>query len=206
MFFRKLFFAIVILLFTPSLKAQKIPTLIPYRQGKLWGMADTTGKIIVAPQYDYVEFNSIKKKSKYTLPEGYYYVVIDSLIGVISNKEIIPPLHGIIECFDGVIFAAAPKKNSNPVFYTMQGKRIIKDSCTIEQAIWSYENPQTGKPMYDMALGFSLLIFYAFAMQCMSTLATTYRETKSWKYPLIQFGYMTALAYLSAFLVYQALS
>ena len=146
MFFRKLFFAIVILLFTPSLKAQKIPTLIPYRQGKLWGMADTTGKIIVAPQYDYVEFNSIKKKSKYTLPEGYYYVVIDSLIGVISNKEIIPPLHGIIECFDGVIFAAAPKKNSNPVFYTMQGKRIIKDSCTIEQAIWSYENPQTGKP------------------------------------------------------------
>ena len=48
--------------------------------------------------------------------------------------------------------------------------------------------------------------FYAFAMQCMSTLATTYRETKSWKYPAIQFLYMTTLAYLSAFIVYQLLA
>jgi ferrous iron transport protein B len=60
--------------------------------------------------------------------------------------------------------------------------------------------------LYDAALGFSLLIFYAFAMQCMSTLATTYRETKSWKYPAIQFLYMTTLAYLSAFIVYQLLA
>ena len=110
MFFRKLFLALVILLFILPLKAQKHQQLIPYRQGKLWGMADTTGKIIVAPKYDYVEFNSLKKKSKFTLPEGYYYVVKDSLIGIISNKEIIPPVHGIIECFDGVLFGAAPKK------------------------------------------------------------------------------------------------
>jgi hypothetical protein len=146
MFFRKLFFAGLILLFILPLKAQKHQIQIPYRLGKLWGMADSTGKIIVTPKYDYVEFNSLKKKSKFTLPEGYYYVVKDSLIGIISNKEIIPPVHGIIECFDGVLFGAAPKKNSNPVFYSMQGKRIIKDSCTIEQAIWSYENPKTGKP------------------------------------------------------------
>ena len=86
------------------------------------------------------------------------------------------------------------------------GGEIDNENATIKNRMRAEINPQTGKPMYDMALGFSLLIFYAFAMQCMSTLATTYRETKSWKYPLIQFGYMTALAYLSAFLVYQALS
>ena len=146
MLFRKLFFVGLILLSIYPLKAQKHQQLIPYRQGKLWGMSDTTGKIIVAPKYDYVEFNSVKNKSKFKLPEGFYYVVKDSLIGIISNKEIIPPVHGIIECFDGVIFAAAPQKNSSPVFYTIQGKRIIKDSCTIEQAIWSYENHKTGKP------------------------------------------------------------
>jgi ferrous iron transport protein B len=86
------------------------------------------------------------------------------------------------------------------------GGEIDNENATIKNRMRAEVNPQTGKPMYDMALGFSLLIFYAFAMQCMSTLATTYRETKSWKYPLIQFGYMTALAYISAFLVYQALS
>lgn len=86
------------------------------------------------------------------------------------------------------------------------GGEIDNENATIKNRMRAEVNPQTGKPMYDLALGFSLLIFYAFAMQCMSTLATTYRETKSWKYPLIQFGYMTALAYLSAFLVYQTLS
>ena len=48
-------------------------------------------------------------------------------------------------------------------------------------------------------------LFYAFAMQCMSTLAITYRETKSWKYPAIQLFYMTGLAYISALIVYQVL-
>jgi ferrous iron transport protein B len=42
-------------------------------------------------------------------------------------------------------------------------------------------------------------------MQCMSTLAVVYRETKSWKWPAIQFAYMTGLAYFSAFVVYQLL-
>jgi hypothetical protein len=83
---------------------------------------------------------------------------------------------------------------------------VEDENATIKNRMRAEINPATGKPLYDMALGFSLLIFYAFAMQCMSTLATTYRETKSWKYPLIQFSYMTALAYLSAFAVYQLLS
>jgi ferrous iron transport protein B len=51
-----------------------------------------------------------------------------------------------------------------------------------------------------------LLVFYTLAMQCASTLAIVKRETKSWKWPMIQLAYMTGLAYLSAFLVYQALS
>jgi ferrous iron transport protein B len=52
----------------------------------------------------------------------------------------------------------------------------------------------------------SLLVFYTFAMQCMSTLAIVKRETKGWKWPLIQLAYMTGLAYLSAFIVFQTMS
>lgn len=64
----------------------------------------------------------------------------------------------------------------------------------------------TNEPVYTLATGMSLMIFYAFAMQCMSTLAIVLRETKNWKYPFIQLVYMTALAYVAAFITYQLLS
>lgn len=60
-----------------------------------------------------------------------------------------------------------------------------------------------GSPVYTLATGLSLLVFYVFAMQCMSTMVIVRRETGSWKYPLIQFVYMFAIAYLSAFIIFQ---
>ncbi|MVT44322.1 ferrous iron transport protein B [Chitinophaga oryziterrae] len=60
-----------------------------------------------------------------------------------------------------------------------------------------------GRPVYTLASGLSLMLFYAFAMQCMSTLAIVKRETKSWKYPVIQFLYMTTLAYGFSLLAFQ---
>ncbi len=79
------------------------------------------------------------------------------------------------------------------------------DTPTIKQRLKSEVDPETGMPRYTLASGLSLLLFYTFAMQCMSTLAVVKRETKGWKWPLIQFGYMTTLAYLSALAVYQLL-
>jgi ferrous iron transport protein B len=80
------------------------------------------------------------------------------------------------------------------------------DDATIKTRLRQEINPETGGPRFTPAVGFSLLIFYTFAMQCMSTLAVVYRETKGWKWPAIQLSYMTALAYLSALLVYQIMS
>jgi ferrous iron transport protein B len=62
-----------------------------------------------------------------------------------------------------------------------------------------------GSPLYTLATGISLMIFYLFAMQCMSTLAVVRRETRSWKWPLIQLVYMTGLAYIMSFIAYQLL-
>ncbi len=64
----------------------------------------------------------------------------------------------------------------------------------------------TGERVYTPATIWSLLIFYAFAMQCMSTLAVVRKETNSWKWPMIQFAYLTLLAYFSSFIIYQILS
>lgn len=81
-----------------------------------------------------------------------------------------------------------------------------EDQPTIKNRLKSEINPETGAPRFTPAVGFSLLIFYTLAMQCASTLAIVKRETKGWKWPLLQLGYMTGLAYLSALAIYQALS
>lgn len=80
------------------------------------------------------------------------------------------------------------------------------DEATIKQRMKEEINPKTGGPMYTPALAFSLLIFYLFAMQCMSTLAVVYRETKGWTWPLIQLVYMTGLAYGLSFITYNIFS
>jgi len=62
-----------------------------------------------------------------------------------------------------------------------------------------------GKKVYSLATSISLMMFYLFAMQCMSTLAVVKRETKSWKWPAFQFAYMTLLAYTISFITFHLL-
>ena len=81
-----------------------------------------------------------------------------------------------------------------------------EDSTGIKQRMAAEINPLTGKKRFDFPTGMSLLIFYAFAMQCMGTLAIVKRETNSWKWPLYQLFGMTSLAYFAAFITFKLLS
>ena len=76
---------------------------------------------------------------------------------------------------------------------------------TIKNKMAAEINPTTGGPLFNFASGISLLLFYAFAMQCMSTLAIVKRETNSWKWPMWQLFVMTAIAYVVALGAYQFL-
>lgn len=76
---------------------------------------------------------------------------------------------------------------------------------SVEQKMGNAKNPQTGQPVFTLAVAVSLMMFYAFAMQCASTMAVVYRETKNWRWPAAQFAYMTALAYLVSFVTYHLL-
>ncbi len=67
------------------------------------------------------------------------------------------------------------------------------------------ELDDVGRPLFNLASGISLMLFYAFAMQCMSTLAIVKRETNSWKWPLFQLGFMSVFAYIVALIAYQLL-
>ena len=79
------------------------------------------------------------------------------------------------------------------------------DDRTLRQKMQAARRPD-GSKVYTLASGLSLMVFYLLAMQCMSTLAITYRETRSLKWPIIQLVYMTGLAYLMSLLVYQLLA
>jgi ferrous iron transport protein B len=76
------------------------------------------------------------------------------------------------------------------------------DLGTVQQKLANEKDLQ-GRPFFTPVRALSLLVFYVFAMQCMSTLAVTYRETKSWRWPLGQLVYMTGLAYAASLLVWQ---
>ena len=76
---------------------------------------------------------------------------------------------------------------------------------TIKNRMAAEVNPWNGKPLFNLASGVSLLLFYAFAMQCMSTLAVVKRETNSWKWPASQLVFMSSFAYIVALIAYQIL-
>jgi len=76
---------------------------------------------------------------------------------------------------------------------------------SVQQKMHDAKNPQTGQPVFTAAVAFSLMMFYAFAMQCASTVAVVYRETKNWRWPATQFAYMTVLAYAASFIAYHLL-
>jgi ferrous iron transport protein B len=81
------------------------------------------------------------------------------------------------------------------------GEDADSNNSTLRQKMGAAVRPD-GSKVYDLATGLSLLIFYVLAMQCMSTLVIVKRETRSWKWPVIQLVYMTGLAYLLSWLVY----
>lgn len=79
------------------------------------------------------------------------------------------------------------------------------DTTNIREQMEAAVDPVTGEKVYTTATAFSLMVFYAFAMQCLSTIAVVKRETNGWKWPIIQFTYMTAMAYVASLIVYQLL-
>jgi ferrous iron transport protein B len=77
---------------------------------------------------------------------------------------------------------------------------------TIRAVMKQAKNPETGKPLYGLPYALSLMIFYAYALQCMSTIAVMKRETGGWKWPLVQFTTYLVLAWISAWVVFNLTS
>lgn len=81
------------------------------------------------------------------------------------------------------------------------GEDEDEESSVLRQTLGNAKNTDNSK-LFSLPVGLSVMIFFALCAQCAATLATIKRETKSWKWPIVTFTYMTALAYVSAFFVY----
>ncbi|SDC43266.1 ferrous iron transport protein B [Pedobacter soli] len=132
----------------------------------------------------------------------------NSYVGVLGHwiEPVIRPLGYDWKIGIGLITSFAAREafvGTMATIYSVDGGD--EDTTTIRARMAASVNSRTGLPVYSFATGISLMLFYAFAMQCMSTVAIVYRETKGWKWPVIQLVYMTAMAYVAALVAYQLL-
>ena len=136
------------------------------------------------------------------------YKLENSFAGIIGKgiEPIIRPLGFDWKIGIALITSFAAREVFVGTMATIYSIGSMEDQTTIKIRMKEEINPETGGPRFTPAVGFSLLVFYTFAMQCMSTIAVVYRETKGWKWPLMQLAYMSVLAYVSSFVVFQILS
>ncbi len=102
----------------------------------------------------------------------------------------------------GLIGAFAAREVFVSTMGVVYGVGDDAEAATLRERI-RLESRADGKPVYSPLMGLSLMVFFALACQCMSTLAAVYRETRSWRWPVFMFVYMTALAWIASFVVYQ---
>lgn len=136
------------------------------------------------------------------------YKLENSYIGIIgkSIEPIIKPLGYDWKIGIGIVASFAAREvfvGTMATIYSVGSHG--EEENTIKEKMRNEVNSITGKPIYTFASGISLLLFYAFAMQCMSTLAVVKKETNSWKWPMIQLFVMSGFAYLMAFIAFQLL-
>ncbi len=131
-----------------------------------------------------------------------------SYIGIAGKaiEPVIKPLGYDWKIGIGLITSFAAREVFVGTLATIYSIEGVEDEATIKERMAKEVNTETGEKRFNFATGMSLLLFYAFAMQCMATLAVVKRETNSWKWPLIQLIGMGVLAYVSALIAYQILN
>ncbi len=161
----------------------------------------------VAAQYDRQiqqhpdQAASLQKEKQASLLENSYAGVLGKVV-----EPVIRPLGYDWKIGIAVITSFAAREvfvGTMATLYSVEGGKDA-DQQTLRQRMQSAKR-EDGSPVYTLASGVSLMIFYVLAMQCMSTLAVVRRETRSWKWPAIQLVYMTGLAYVFSLIAFQLL-
>lgn len=135
------------------------------------------------------------------------YKLENSYIGIMGKtiEPVISPLGYDWKIGVAIISSFAAREVFVGTLATIYSVGGSDSDNTIKNKMKAEINPETGAKIFNFASGISLLLFYAFAMQCASTLAITKKETNSWKWPLGQLIFMSSFAYIVALIAYQIL-
>jgi ferrous iron transport protein B len=135
------------------------------------------------------------------------YKLEQSYIGILGKtiEPVIQPLGYDWKIGIAVLSSFAAREVFVGTLATIYSVGESDNANTIKNKMKAEVNPETGEKIFNFASGISLLLFYAFAMQCASTLAVTKKETNTWKWPIAQLVFMSGLAYLVAFIGYHTL-
>jgi ferrous iron transport protein B len=158
--------------------------------------------------------NAIKAIDKTTLNEIDYEKAVasaqfeNSYIGILGKtiEPVIKPLGYDWKIGISLLTSFAAREvfvGSMATIYSVEADG--EETTSLLQKMREAKN-EKGEPVYTLATGLSLMVFYVYAMQCMATFAVVKRETKSWKWPFIQLGYMGVLAYAISWIVFQIFS
>ena len=155
---------------------------------------------------DSIRFKRISLEEKAKNQEVASYKLENSYIGTIGKaiEPIVSPLGYDWKIGIAVLTSFAAREVFVGTLATIYSVGNDEEE-TIKQRMASEVNPKTKKSLFNLASGISLLLFYAFAMQCMSTLAVVKRETNSWRWPMAQLIFMSVFAYIVALIAYQIL-
>ena len=135
------------------------------------------------------------------------YKLENSYIGIMGKaiEPAISPLGYDWKIGIAIISSFAAREVFVGTLATIYSVGGTENEDTIKNKMGAEINPETGAKIFNFASGISLLLFYAFAMQCASTLAITKKETNTWKWPLGQLIFMSGLAYIVALIAFQIL-
>ena len=140
----------------------------------------------------------IQKEKGTALLENSYAGIMGKAI-----EPVIRPLGFDWKIGVGIVGAFAAREVFVSVMGLVYGLGEVGDDAAPLRDRMRAETRANGQPVYTPLVGLSLMVFFALACQCMSTLAVVRRETRSWRWPVFLFGYMTALAWVASFIVYQ---
>lgn len=178
--------------------------------GKVWEFISRAGRVIFAISvilWVLAYFGPKQNENDWISTE---VVMDDSYLAIIGKKiePIVAPLGYDWKMGVGVLTSFAAREAFVGTISTLYGLDVDVESEEGEKLLidkMRNDTKPTGEKTFSFATGISILMFYAFAMQCISTIAVVYRETQSWKWTLIQLLGMSGLAYVVSFLIYQTL-
>ncbi len=175
--------------------------------GKVWEFITGAGKIILAVSVILWVLSYFGPKDEKQLFQIQSEVKLENSYLAKIGKQMEPaiaPLGYDWKMGVGILSSFAAREVFVGTMSTLYSLDDEAEEQTVIEKMKADVKPN-GEKVFNFATGISILIFYAFAMQCISTIAVVYRETKSWKWTAIQLVFMSGLAYFVSFVVYQIL-